>query len=612
MLPWFIAYTPPRSALSTREDELPHPARLAAFRAALAAQNLAGFIVPIADEHDSEYVGAYAQRLHWLTCFTGSAGTAVVLADRAAFVTDGRYTLQAAAELGPAWERVNSVETPLVAWLGANVPEGARIGYDPWAATHAQASAWARALEGRGRGLVAVTPNPIDALWEDRPAPSTAPLTVHPLEHAGKSGADKRADIAEWLGGADADAAAVTTLDGVAWLMNLRGSDVARTPVGLAFALAHRDGTADLFVDDAKLTAEVRAHLGNSVRLAPYDAFGAALSAMGAKTVAVDPERASEAVFAALAGGGARVLERRDPTVLAKAIKNEAEIAGARAAHVRDGAALTRFLHWIATEAPGGDLDELTATGKLEAFRRATGQLVDLSFDTIMGSGRNGAIMHYRGTPDTNRRISPGELLLIDSGAQYADGTTDVTRTVAIGAPSREMIDRFTRVLKGHIAVASAIFPKGARGSQLDGMARRALWEIGTDYAHGTGHGVGSFLSVHEGPQRIASYGGGDEKLVPGMICSNEPGYYKPGHYGIRIESLVLVNEVAMRNAELPMLGFENLTLAPIDRTLIDKAMLTESERDWLNSYHALVRRTLAPHLEAAAATWLDDGTRPL
>ena len=588
------------------------PHRLATLRAALAAQNLAGFVVPIADEHGSEYVGAYAQRLHWLTGFTGSAGTAVVLADRAAFVTDGRYTLQAAAELGPAWERVNSVETPLVAWLGANVHEGARIGYDPWAATHAQASAWARALEGRGRGLVAVTPNPIDALWEDRPAPSNAPLTVHPLEHAGKSGADKRADIAEWLCGAGADAAAVTTLDGVAWLMNLRGSDVARTPVGLAFALAHRDGTADLFVDDAKLTAEVRAHLGNSVRLAPYGAFDAALSAMGGKTVAVDPERASEAVFAALAGGGARVLERRDPTVLAKAIKNEAETAGARAAHVRDGAALTRFLHWIATEAPGGDLDELTATAKLEAFRRATGQLVDLSFDTIMGSGPNGAIMHYRGTPDTNRRISPGELLLIDSGAQYADGTTDVTRTVAIGAPSREMVDRFTRVLKGHIAVASAIFPKGARGSQLDGMARRALWEIGTDYAHGTGHGVGSFLSVHEGPQRIASYGGGDEKLVPGMICSNEPGYYKPGHYGIRIENLVLVNEVAMRDAELPMLGFENLTLAPIDRTLIDKAMLTEGERDWLNSYHALVRRTLAPDLEAAADAWLADVTRPL
>ena len=588
------------------------PHRLATLRAALAAQNLAGFIVPIADEHGSEYVGAYAQRLHWMTGFTGSAGTAVVLADRAAFVTDGRYTLQAAAELGPAWERVNSVETPLVAWLGANVPEGARIGYDPWAATHAQAGAWARALEGRGRGLVAVTPNPIDALWEDRPAPSTAPLTVHPLEHAGKSGADKRADIAKWLGGAGADAAAVTTLDGVAWLMNLRGSDVARTPVGLAFALAHRDGTADLFVDDAKLTTEVRAHLGNSVRLAPYGAFGAALSAMGGKTVAVDPERASEAVFAALAGGGARVLERRDPTVLAKAIKNEAETAGARAAHVRDGAALTGFLHWIATEASGGDLDELTATAKLEAFRRATGQLVDLSFDTIMGSGPNGAIMHYRGTPDTNRRISPGELLLIDSGAQYADGTTDVTRTVAIGAPSREMVDRFTRVLKGHIAVASAVFPKGARGSQLDGMARRALWEIGTDYAHGTGHGVGSFLSVHEGPQRIASYGGGDEKLVPGMICSNEPGYYKPGDYGIRIENLVLVNEVAMRDAELPMLGFENLTLAPIDRTLIDKAMLTESERDWLNSYHALVRRTLAPDLEVAAVTWLADVTRPL
>jgi len=588
-----------------------HGERLAALRGVLAVQNLHGFIVPIADEHGSEYVGSYAQRLAWLTGFTGSAGTAVVLAESAAFLTDGRYTLQAEQQVGPGWTRISSVETPVAAWLAANVPEGARIGFDPWLATHAQADAWRRALEGRRAELVGVAANPVDALWADRPAPSPAPLKVYPDAFAGKTSAQKRGEIAEWLAKEGADAAVVTALDGVAWLFNLRGGDVAHTPVGLGFALAHKDGTADLFVDGAKLTPDVHAHLGNSVRVAPYAAFAGALDGMAGMVVTADPERTAEAVFARLGAGHARVMERRDPTVLAKAVKNAAEIGGARAAHVRDGAALTRFLHWVSVEAASRTLDELTATAKLAELRREAGAL-DLSFDTIMGSGPNGAIMHYRGTPESNRRITPGELLLIDSGGQYRDGTTDVTRTVAVGTPTPEMRDRFTRVLKGHIAVATAVFPKGAKGSQLDGIARRALWDIGADYAHGTGHGVGSYLAVHEGPARIATRDGGDEVLRAGMILSNEPGYYKPGHYGIRIENLVLVGEIALSGAEQPMLGFDNLTLAPIDRALIVATLLTENERDWANAYHALVQRTLSPLLDTDTAAWLADATAPL
>ena len=590
----------------------PHPHRLAALRAALAAQNLHGFIVPIADEHGSEYVGAYAQRLEWLTGFTGSAGTAVVLPRRAAFLTDGRYTLQAAAEVSADYEPVNSVETPLVDWLRANIEPDTRIGFDPWLVTQRTFEGWRKAIEGRGGSLVPTGVNPLDALWADRPKPSPAPLSVQPDAFTGLSAAEKRTDIAASLEKAGADAAVVTALDGVAWAFNIRGADVARTPVGLAFAILHRDGTADLFVDGAKLTPQVTAHLGNSVRVAPYEAFAAAVGQLAGMAVQADPDRTAHAVFARLAEGGARVIEARDPTVDAKAIKTAAEIAGTRAAHVRDGAALCRFLHWLSETAPHGDLDEIAATARLEAFRREGGELADLSFDTIMGSGPNGAIMHYRVSPGTNRRIGAGELLLIDSGGQYRDGTTDVTRTIAIGQPTAEMRDRFTRVLKGHIAVASAVFPAGARGSQLDGLARRPLWSIGTDYAHGTGHGVGSYLAVHEGPQRIAAYGGGDEPLKAGMICSNEPGYYKPGHYGIRIENLVLIREVAIDGAERSMLGFDNLTLAPIDHALIVPELLDENERDWLNAYHALVARAIGPLLEGAAAAWLAHATRAL
>jgi Xaa-Pro aminopeptidase len=392
----------------------------------------------------------------------------------------------------------------------------------------------------------------------------------------------------------------------------VRGQDVDRTPVALAYAVAQGDGTADLFVDPDKLGEDVAKHLGNAVRIHPRDAFAAYLGGLGGKTVAVDPDRAVAAIFEALDTAGAKVIEARDPTVLPKAVKNAAEIAGHKAAQLRDGAALTRFLHWISVEAPKGGLTELAAANKLEEFRRATGVLRDLSFDTISGAGPNGAVVHYRVTEETSRPIEPGSLYLVDSGAQYEDGTTDVTRTVAIGTPTPEMKDRFTRVLRGHVALARALFPAGTRGGQLDVLARQYLWEAGLDYAHGTGHGVGSYLSVHEGPQRIATFGGGDEPLQAGMFLSNEPGYYKTGEYGIRIENLVLVETREIAGAERDMLGFETLTFAPIDRALIDVAALSLAEKAWIDGYHAEVRERIGPQFDGDAKAWLDDVTRPL
>jgi len=590
-----------------------HADRLRALRDELGRRGVDGFLVPIADEHGSEYIGSYAQRLAWLTGFDGSAGAAAVLSDRAAIFVDGRYTLQAAAQVDADLFRiVPSLETPLSAWLAANVREGVRVGFDPWLYTERQAEELKSAVEGRGGMLVPLAENPIDRVWADRPAQSDAPLEIQPIELAGRGSAEKRHEIARWLEGEGADVAVITALDSIAWLFNVRGRDVARTPVGLAFTLVHRDGTADLFVDDAKITPEVRAHLGNSVRISPWSAFGEAISHLAGLTVAADPDRMARAVFDGLRAAGARVITRRDPALLPKAIKNAAEIAGTRAAHIRDGAALTRFLHWLSIEAPTGTLDELTAMARLEGFRRETGALKDLSFDSIVGSGPNGAIIHYRATPATNRRVQPGELLLVDSGGQYPDGTTDVTRTIAVGEPTAEMRDRFTRVLKGHIGVDTAVFPDGAKGCQLDGFARKALWDAGLDYAHGTGHGVGSYLAVHEGPQRIATYGGGDEPLRAGMICSNEPGYYKPHAFGIRIENLVLIVPKAIDGAERDMLGFEPLTLAPIDRALVEPSLLTDAERDWLNSYHARVVETLAPLVPEEVRAWLANACAPL
>ena len=591
--------------------------RLKALREQLKADKLDGFVVPLTDEHMSEYVGSYAQRLAWLTGFQGSAGSAVVLPEEAAIFVDGRYTLQVRSQVdGKDWSYQSVPETSAADWLKEHAPQGGRIGYDPWLHSRDWVKKATEALAARGAELVAVEQNPIDKVWSDRPEASKAHLIVQPDQYAGRSSADKRHEIADWLEKQGADAAVLSALDSIAWAFNVRGADVARTPVALAFALVRSDGTADLYVNPEKVSAEVRQHLGNGVRLHDRDAFEGALSELSGKTVAVDPERAVAAIFEALDKAGARIVAVRDPTILPKAIKNPVEIAGQKAAQERDGAAISRFLRWVEEEAPKGEIDELTASDRLEALRRENPEIRDLSFDTISGAGPNGAIVHYKSSEKTNRKLETGTLYLVDSGGQYVDGTTDITRTVAIGEPSQEMRDRFTRVLKGHIAVATAIFPKGTRGSQLDSFARRPLWEAGLDYAHGTGHGVGSFLSVHEGPQRISPVGsaqsGGDEPLKAGMILSNEPGYYKTGEYGIRIENLVLVVEKPIEGAEKETLGFETLTFAPIERRLVDVSMLSDSELQWLNDYHAEVLARIGPRLEGEDKAWLERQCAPL
>jgi Xaa-Pro aminopeptidase len=587
----------------------PAAIRLAALRAELASRGLDGFVVPLTDEHMSEYVGDYAQRLRWLTGFEGSAGTAVVMADRAVMFTDGRYILQVKDQVdGRLYDYEEVPATSVTAWLQTHVQPGQRIGFDPWLHSRHWAKDVAARLKVRGAMLVSVTDNPLDCVWTDRPAASMAPLEVHDVAYAGRSSAEKRAEMAAFLKERGADALVVTALDSLAWLLNVRGRDVPRTPVALGFAVLHADASVDLFMAAEKLGEAVRAHLGPEVRCHGRQVFASYLSSLSGKRVVADPAGAVAGVFDALEAGGATIVEARDPCVLAKAIKNPIEIAGTRAAHLRDGAALTRFLHWLSE---ADEVDELTASDRLHGFRRDTGCLEDLSFDTISGAGPNGAVVHYRASEATNRRLERGSLYLVDSGGQYRDGTTDVTRTIAIGTPDAEMRDRYTRVLKGHVALARAVFPKGTRGGQLDVLARHALWAVGLDYAHGTGHGVGSYLAVHEGPQRIAS-AGSDEPLVPGMILSDEPGYYKAGAWGIRIENLLLVTALEMAGAEREMLGFETLTLAPYDRALIEVALLDEAERAWVDAYHARVLAALGPLLEGAARDWLVAATQPL
>jgi len=591
--------------------------RLKALREQLKADQLDGFVVPLTDEHMSEYVGSYAQRLAWLTGFEGSAGSAVVLPQEAAIFVDGRYTLQVRSQVdGKDWSYQSVPETSVADWLKDHAPQGARIGYDPWLHSRDWVRKATEALAARGAELVAVEQNPIDKVWSDRPEASKAHLAVQPEKYTGRSSADKRQEIADWLTAQGADAAVLSALDSIAWAFNVRGQDVSRTPVALAFALVRSDGTADLFVNPEKISPEVRQHLGNGVRLHDRNAFEAALRELKGQTVAVDPERAVAAIFEALDKAGAKVIPVRDPTILPKAIKNAVEIAGQKSAQYRDGAAIARFLRWVETEAPKGNVDELKASDRLEALRREDPQLRDLSFDSISGAGPNGAIVHYRSSEKTNRKLEMNSIYLIDSGGQYLDGTTDITRTVVVGEPTDEMRDRFTRVLKGHIAVATAVFPKGTRGTQLDSFARRPLWEAGLDYAHGTGHGVGSFLSVHEGPQRISPAGsaqaGGDEPLRAGMILSNEPGYYKTGEYGIRIENLVLVVDKPIEGAEKETLGFETLTFAPIERRLVDVSMLSDAELGWLNNYHADVLEKIGARLEGEDKTWLERQCAPL
>jgi Xaa-Pro aminopeptidase len=589
--------------------------KLAALRAELARQGLTGFLVPQADEHQGEYVPPRARRLAWLTGFTGSAGLAVVLLETAAIFVDGRYTLQVRDQV-PAdlFEYQHVTQSPPTEWLRGRLKPGNRLGYDPWLHTVEGVERLTAACQKAGAELVPCATNPVDALWWDRPGPPLAPVVPHELAYAGRAAADKRREIAALLEREGIDATVLTAPDSVAWLLNVRGGDVDYTPLPLAFALCHRDGTVDLFLDARKLGPGLREHLGDGVRIAAPEALGPTLDRLGAVRAAVglDPAMAAAWISERLTAAGATVVRGTDPCALPKAQKNEVELAGARACHRRDGAALCRFLAWLAREAPAGRLTEIGAAARLDTLRGAEALFREPSFPTISGAGPNGAIVHYHATPATDRPIGPGILYLVDSGGQYQDGTTDVTRTVAIGPPTAEQRDRFTRVLKGHIALATARFPAGTTGAQLDGFARRPLWEAGLDYDHGTGHGVGSYLGVHEGPQRITK-AGSSVALKPGMICSNEPGYYKTGAYGIRIESLVVVTPVtAPAGAEQELLGFETLTLAPIDRALVEPALLAADEIAWLDAYHRRVRETIGPLVDAGTAAWLEEATRAL
>jgi len=583
-------------------------------RKAMAARGLDGFVIPHEDEYQNEYVPEALDRLAWATGFTGSAGAAAVLGDKAAVFVDGRYTLQVRAQVDEklfAYEDL--VDLGLHGWIRREAQRGQRIGYDPKLFSPDALDRLKLAAKDAGAELVAVSPNPIDEAWgSQRPPVPTTPAVPHPEAYAGESAASKRRRLGESLKEAGADAAVITSPASIAWLFNIRGQDVARSPLPLGTAILHADGRADLFIAPAKTSSDLVAWLGNEVATKREADLEDGLAALSGKRVRVDPATTSAWFFEKLDGAQAKVLRGMDPVMLPRACKNAVEVEGARQAHARDGAALTRFLHWLATEAQSGKIDEIEACGVLERFRRESDKLKDLSFDSISGAGPNGALPHYRVNKKTNRKLKRGSLFLIDSGGQYLDGTTDVTRTVAIGRPTPEMKDRFTRVLKGHIALSRVRFPKGTTGSALDALARLSLWEAGADYDHGTGHGVGSYLGVHEGPHRISKLPN-TIALEPGMIVSNEPGFYKEGAYGIRTENLQVVTApAAIDGGEREMLGFETLTLAPIDKTCIDRKLMTREERDWLDAYHARVRDVIGPQLSGAAKAWLDDTAAPL
>jgi Xaa-Pro aminopeptidase len=588
-------------------------ARIAKLRAELARRGLGGFLVPRADEHQSEYVPKNAERLAWLTGFTGSAGTGVVLLDKAALVIDGRYALQAPEQVDTTViTPVPLAETTVEAWIEANLPKDACLGYDPWLHTANAVKKLEKAAQNAGGTLVPVDMNLVDVIWVDRPLPPGAPVRPHPAQFAGESSDAKLARIRERLEKDKVGALVVSDPHNLAWAFNVRGGDVAHTPLPLGYAIIPQDGRPTVFLDPAKVTNEAGSAIGAVADIAAPEALADALDNLGGTGAKVRIDAATGAVALVrrieTAGGCADV--GPDPISLMKAVKNAAEIAGARVAHVRDGAAVARFLAWLAREGPSGRLSEIEAVERLEQFRAESGLLKDVSFPSISGAGPNGAIVHYRVTQRTNRAIEAGELFLIDSGGQYEDGTTDITRTVAIGEPTAEMRDRFTRVLKGHIAIARAVFPKGTSGAQIDALSRLALWNVGLDFDHGTGHGVGSYLSVHEGPQRISKIG--STALEPGMILSNEPGYYKAGAYGIRIENLILVENREIAGAEREMRGFETLTLAPIDRTLIDPDLMSLEEIGWLDAYHVRVREKLVPLVDAQTKQWLEEATRAI
>jgi Xaa-Pro aminopeptidase len=581
-------------------------------RQALKEAGLDAFVVPHEDEYNNEYLPANAERLMWLTGFTGSAGAAIAALDTAAVFVDGRYTEQVKAQVDPKlFQYADLVELGVAGWIRANAKPGWKIGYDARLHSPDALAKLTEAAERAGAEMVAVDTNPVDAAWSDRPEPPRAKVHPHPLEAAGEAHADKRRRVAGEVAETGADAAVITDPASIAWLFNLRGGDVACTPLPLSAAVLEKDGRATLFIVEEKLTDAARAHLGNEVAIRPESEFGEGLKALAGKTVLADPAVSSAWVFDTLQGAGASVKRGRDPVALPKACKNTAEIEGAKQAHIRDGAALTRFLHWLDTEAQSGEVDEIDAAMKLDEFRRATPELKDISFETISAAGPNGAFPHYRVNTASTRKLERGSLYLVDSGGQYPDGTTDVTRTVPIGEPTAAMRRHFTLVLKGHIALSVVRFPEGTSGAALDVLARAPLWMAGHDYDHGTGHGVGSYLGVHEGPQRI-SKAPNAVALKPGMIVSNEPGYYKVGGYGIRIENLQFVTEAAeIAGGDRKMLGFETLTQAPLHRGLIDTSLLTPEETAWIDAYHAGVREKLLPLLDGEAADWLIKACEP-
>lgn len=591
------------------------PKHVPLIRAAMKAQGLDGFLVPHEDEHQNEYLPEANDRLGWATGFTGSAGAAVILADKAAIFVDGRYTLQVRDQVDAAtFEIRDLVEGGVPAYLETAAAKGQLIGYDPRLHSPDALERLKAAAAKAGAALKPVAANPLDEAWgAARPAQPTAPVVPHTLEHAGEESSAKRGRIGQLLAGKNADATVLTAPSSIAWLFNVRGGDVIRSPLPLGQAILNQDGTARLFLDPVKVSPELRAWLGNEVRLESPDDLPAALGELKGKRVLVDPGQSSAWYFDTLAQAGAEVVRGEDPCALPRACKNPVEIAGTREAHARDGVAVTRFLHWVATEGQSRTIDEVEVVTRLEGFRQDTGALKDLSFDTIAGAASNGAIVHYRPTTRLNKQAQQGSLLLVDSGAQYLDGTTDITRTVAIGEPSQEMRERFTLVLKGHLALAAIRFPAGTTGSALDALARAPLWNVGLDYDHGTGHGVGSYLGVHEGPQRISKLPN-FVALRPGMILSNEPGYYKEGAYGIRIENLQFVTEPsAIPGGEREMLGFETLTLAPMDRRLIVVELLSPQERAQMDAYHARVLAVVGPRIEQPEVrAWLEAACAPL
>jgi Xaa-Pro aminopeptidase len=585
-------------------------ARIDVLRADLKRLGLDGFLVPRADAHQNEYVPPSEERLAWLTGFTGSAGPALVMLDTAAIFVDGRYTVQVRDQVDTkVVTPVNSGETPVSEWVRDNFGSGKKLGFDPWLHTADGVERLKKAVEDAGSELVAVEENPIDIIWTDRPAPPLAPVAEHPAKFAGESADKKLIRLRDEIKKAKADALVLTDPHDTAWLFNIRGGDVAHTPLPLAWAIVPAAGKPSLLIDGRKLSNALRDELSNFADIGEPALLEAVLTALGSKKVLLDTGGAAEKIRATLDEAGAKIVKLASPVAKLKGAKNAAEIRGTRAAHLRDGAAMARFLCWFDGAVKKGKLDEIGAAQALESFRNETGALKDISFPTISAAGQNAALPHYRVTRKTNRKISPG-LYLVDSGAQYQDGTTDITRTIAVGKLTKDMREFYTRVLKGHIAVAAAIFPKGTTGAQLDPFARRALWEIGADFDHGTGHGVGSYLSVHEGPARISKLG--NTPLETGMILSNEPGYYREGKFGIRIENLILVQKADMKGAERPMLGFETLTLVPIDTRPVDAKLLTKDERDWLNAYHKRVLKEVGPKTDPKTRAWLKKACKPL